>query len=44
MLDGFTYKEMADLLGISESNVGVKIHRIKQQLVRKSQEKIHHGV
>ena len=38
MLDGFSYKEMAGLIGISESNVGVKIHRIKQHLVRKSQE------
>lgn len=44
MLEGFSYKEMANLLGISESNVGVKIHRIKQHLVRKSQEIDHHGV
>jgi len=38
MLEGFSYKEMAGLIGISESNVGVKIHRIKQYLVRKSEE------
>ena len=44
LLDGFSYKEIAAILGISESNVGVKIHRIKQHLVRESQEKIHHGV
>ena len=39
LLEGFSYREMADLLGISESNVGVKIYRIKQNLVRKSQER-----
>lgn len=39
MLDGFRYKEMAEMLGISESNVGVKIHRIKQWLVGQSQER-----
>ena len=44
LLEGFSYREMADLVGISESNVGVRIHRIKQHLVRKSQENIHHGV
>ncbi|MFK7804048.1 MAG: RNA polymerase sigma factor [Anaerolineae bacterium] len=32
MLDGFSYKEIASLVGISDSNVGVKIHRIKQTL------------
>lgn len=34
LLDGYSYAEMAELLNISPSNVGVKIHRIKQQLVR----------
>ena len=36
LLDGFSYKEMAEMLGISESNVGVKFHRIKKQLVNQS--------
>lgn len=44
MLEGFSYREIAALLGISESNVGVKIHRIKQRLIRNSQELTHHGV
>jgi len=38
LLDGFSYKEMAEMLGISESNVGVKVHRIKQYLIEKSKE------
>ncbi len=37
LLDGFSYKEMADMIGISESNIGVKIHRIKKQLVTRSE-------
>ena len=37
-LDGFSYREMAKLLGISESNVGVKINRIKKRLGRQLQE------
>jgi RNA polymerase sigma-70 factor, ECF subfamily len=37
LLDGFSYKEMADMMGISESNIGVKIHRIKKQLVTRSE-------
>lgn len=36
LLEGFSYKEMAGILGISESNVGVKINRIKKQLITKS--------
>jgi RNA polymerase sigma-70 factor (ECF subfamily) len=31
-LDGFSYREMAETLGISESYVGVKINRIKTYL------------
>lgn len=33
-LDGLSYREMADVLGLSESNVGVKINRIKTQLTQ----------
>jgi RNA polymerase sigma-70 factor, ECF subfamily len=36
LLDGFSYKEMADVLGISETNVGVRIHRIKAHLTSES--------
>ncbi len=32
MLDGFSYREMSEILGLSESNVGVKINRIKAAL------------
>jgi RNA polymerase sigma-70 factor (ECF subfamily) len=44
LLDGYSYKEMASILGISTSNVGVKINRIKKHLTRKSQEGVKHGV
>jgi RNA polymerase sigma factor (sigma-70 family) len=33
-LDGLSYREMAEVLGLSESNVGVKINRIKTQLTQ----------
>jgi RNA polymerase sigma-70 factor, ECF subfamily len=32
MLDGFSYRDMAQILGLTESNVGVKINRIKAAL------------
>lgn len=38
LLDGFSYKEMSKILGISESNVGVKINRIKKHLTTKSKQ------
>lgn len=44
MLDGFKYKEMAALLGISESNVGVKINRIKKSLISKAEQQYQHGI
>ena len=44
LLDGFSYKEMSKMLGISESNVGVKINRIKKQLIAKSKKHDFHGV
>ncbi|GAB4006313.1 RNA polymerase sigma factor [Spirosoma sp. KCTC 42546] len=44
LLDGFSYKEMAGILGISESNVGVKINRIKKQLITKSKQQDCHGI
>lgn len=33
LLDGFSYREIASISGITESNVGVKISRIKKQLI-----------
>lgn len=44
LLDGFSYQEMATILGMSESNVGVKIYRIKKHLTKRSQEIMTHGV
>jgi RNA polymerase sigma-70 factor (ECF subfamily) len=31
-LDGLSYAEMADVLGISENHIGVKLNRIRKQL------------
>ena len=44
LLEGFSYKEIAGITGVSDSHVGVKIHRIKRYLTQKSREKIGHGV
>jgi len=35
LLDGFSYKEIAAITGLTESNVGVKINRIKAALAGK---------
>jgi len=44
MLDGYSYEEMADIMGISTSNVGVKIHRIKKHLINQSKKTEAHGI
>lgn len=41
MLDGFSYREMSDILGITESNVGVKLNRIKKHLTKQSNDPHH---
>jgi RNA polymerase sigma-70 factor, ECF subfamily len=38
LLDGFSYKEIASIVGLTESNVGVKINRIKSALAGKQAE------
>ena len=38
LLDGFSYKEIAAIVGLTESNVGVKINRIKSALAGKRME------
>ncbi|HZY81496.1 MAG TPA: RNA polymerase sigma factor [Cyclobacteriaceae bacterium] len=43
MLEGFSYKEMATIVGITETNIGVKINRIKKQLTEKSKN-YDHGI
>lgn len=43
MLDDLSYKEMALIIGISETNLGVKIHRIKKYLTEQSK-KTNHGI
>lgn len=44
LLDGFSYKDMAQMVGISESNIGVKIHRIKKHLIKESEKIQQHGI
>ena len=44
LLDGYSYREMAETLGISESYVGVKINRIKTHLTNLTKEEQHYGV
>lgn len=44
LLDNFSYKEIAAIVGITESNVGVKINRIKKHLIAKSKKYDHYGI
>lgn len=36
-LEGYSYQEIAEQLGITESNVGVKLNRIKKELTKKAE-------
>ena len=38
VLDGLSYKDIAEILGVSEGNLRVKIHRIKKSLTEKFKE------
>ncbi len=31
-LDGLSYREMAEVLGLTEDNIGIRVHRCKQKL------------
>lgn len=44
MLEGFSYREMSQILGLSEGNVGVKIGRIKAALAARLAEDEHDGL
>ena len=44
LLDGLSYRDMVEILGISESNVAVKIHRMKKELIEKSEKIYQNGV
>jgi RNA polymerase sigma-70 factor (ECF subfamily) len=43
MLDGFSYREMSQILGLGESNVGMKISRIKAALAAQLVKEAHDG-
>jgi RNA polymerase sigma-70 factor (ECF subfamily) len=40
-LDGVAYREMAEIHGLTESNVGVRLNRAKQQLAKAMKAKAH---
>ncbi|WP_296705554.1 RNA polymerase sigma factor [Algoriphagus sp.] len=44
LLDGFSYKEMSMIAGISENYVGVRINRIKKHLSNQSEKMIKNGI
>ena len=44
MLDGFSYREMSQILGLSESNVGTKINRIKAAFAAQLAKEEHRGL
>ena len=43
LLEGFSYREMASITGITESTIGVRINRIKKHLINRSKKYYHYG-
>ena len=43
VLQEVNYKEIGEVLGISENNVGVKVHRIKGELKKILEKNSNHG-
>ncbi|MEM9931847.1 MAG: RNA polymerase sigma factor, partial [Bacteroidota bacterium] len=41
LLDGFSYRTIANITGLTENHVGVKIHRIKQHLAAAATPEVH---
>ena len=44
MLDGFSYREIGETMGISQNYVGVKLTRIKKRLTEQSTKEDTHGI
>mgnify|MGYP001078189718 CR=1 FL=1 len=44
LFDGYQYKEIAEMVGISESYVGVKLNRIKKYLTEQAKKNFENGV
>lgn len=44
MIDGYSYREIADTLGLTESNVGVRLNRIKKGLTEQSNLEENYGI
>ena len=44
MLDGFSYREIGDTMGISQNYVGVKLNRIKKRLTEQCTKEDRHGI
>lgn len=44
MLDGFSYREIGDTMGISQNYVGVKLNRIKKRLTEQCTKEYKHGI
>ena len=44
LLDGFSYREIGDTMGISQNHVGVRLNRIKKRLTAQSTRVENHGI